>query len=355
MKRALLIGTAIVGAPLLAASSASAGSVEFSIGGDLDFQMGVTDQDVDLPDRGYDFRTDTEFHFNFRGQTDNGLKYGARVQLEADQGGTNNADEVWTWLEGDWGRVQLGDRNGADSQMAYDASLTQAGSGGIDGDVDDWFENVGDAASDPEIEDTGDDTKITYYIPRIAGIQVGATLTPQTGSRGQNVANDDPDVNDDEFENHIGLGINYQADFDDMELGVSLTGGFADAVGQDHEDFANWAVGGYVEYMGVSLGASYGDNGDTRGENDGSVDDDFYYGVGLGYSNGPWEASIGYLHSEFQQGDTDDEFDNFAISGGYDYAPGLYLYVDLMFVSAESAGNENNDGTVLLLGNVFSF
>ena len=163
------------------------------------------------------------------------------------------------------------------------------------------------------------------HTPRVAGIQLGASLTPQTGSLGQDVANDDPDVNGDEFENHIGLGVNYQESFDDLEVGLSLTGGFADAVGRGYEDFANWAVGGYVEYMDLILGASYGDNGDTRGEEDGSVDDDFYYGVGLGYSMGPWEASVGYLHAEFRQGGTDDAFDNFAISGGYTYAPGLFV------------------------------
>jgi hypothetical protein len=345
----------MVAAGLLVTSSATAGGVEFSLGGDMEIQAGFTDQDVDLPDRGYDFLTSTEIHFNFRGEADNGLKYGAQVQLEADQGGTNNADEVWTWLEGDWGRVQLGDQDGADSQMAYNAGLTQAGSGGIDGDVDDWFENVGNAVSSPEIEDTSDHTKITYYTPRIFGIQLGASLTPQTGSKGQDVANDDPDVNDDEFENHLGLGVNYKETFNEVELGLSLTGGIADAVGHDHEDFASWSVGGFVDYMGINLGASYGDNGDTRGENNGSVDDDFFYDVGIGYSKGDWDASIGYLHSEFKHGSTDDEFDNFAVSGGYEYAPGLYAYFDLMFVRADSDGTQDNDGTVLIIGHELNF
>jgi transposase len=355
MKRALLVTTAVAGRALLVASSVSAGGVEFSIGGDMDFQMGITDQDVDLPDRGYDFRTNTELDFDFQGETDNGLEYGAQIRLEADQDSIENADRAWTWLEGGWGRVQLGDRDGADRQMAYDAGLAQSGIGGIDGDVDDWFENVGDAVSSPEIADTSDDTKITYYTPRRAGIQLGASLTPQTDSEGLDVADDDPDLNGDQFENHIGLGINYQESFDDLEVGISLTGGFADAVGRDYENFADWAVGGYVEFMDISLGASYGDNGDTRGGDDGPVNDDFYFGVGLGYSKDAWDVSIGYLHSAFRQGDTDDEFDNFALSGGYAYGPGLYVYVDLMFVRADSAGTEDNEGSVLLLGHVIEF
>lgn len=355
MKGPLFTSSAIVGGALFLGSPVAAGSIELSLSGSIDFQAGFTDQDVDLPDRGYDFRTDSELDFDFRGEADNGLRYGARVALEVDQGSTNNSDEVWTWLEGGWGRVQLGDRDGAESQMAYSGGLTQAGAGGIDGDVDDWLVIAGNAVSSPEIENTNDDTKITYYTPRITGLQFGASFTPQTGSMGQDVANDDPNVNGEEFENHVALGVNFQEDFDDVEVGLSLTGGFADAVNQDNEDFASWAVGGYVEYGGIILGASYGDNGDTRGEADGRVDDDFYYDVGLGYSRGPWEASVGYLHSEFRQGDTDDEFDNIAVSGGYEYGPGLYVYFDLLFVSADSADEKDNDGTVLLFGHVLSF
>jgi hypothetical protein len=70
----------------------------------------------------------------------------------------------------------LGDKDGAEDQMIYDGGLTQSGVGGIDGDVDRWFNNVGNAASFPDISDTSDATKVTYYTPRIAGIQVGASL-----------------------------------------------------------------------------------------------------------------------------------------------------------------------------------
>jgi hypothetical protein len=86
---------------LLLAAPAMAGGVDWSLGGNMDIQAGFMDQDVDGntnkdndADRGYDFVTDTEIHFNFRGEADNGLKYGAQVQLEVDQNGTNNSDEV---------------------------------------------------------------------------------------------------------------------------------------------------------------------------------------------------------------------------------------------------------------------
>jgi predicted porin len=325
----------------------------------MDIQAGFMDADVDLPDRGYDIVTDTEIHFNFRGEADNGLKYGATVELEVDQGGTNNADEVWTWLEGNWGRIQLGDQDGAEDTMVYDAGLTQSGVGGIDGDIDRWFNNVGNATSFPDIADTSDATKATYFTPRIAGIQLGASFTPDTKSSGQDVADDTPAGNTG-FENHVALGFNYKETFNNVEVGIAAVGAFGDSVNDGGEDAGAWAVGGFVSYAGFSLGASYGDNGDTRG-GDSSMDDDFFYDVGLGYSMGPWSTSVGYLHSEFSQdgkggdSDTDDEFDIFAISGGYSYAPGLYVYADLLLVKADAQGTDDNDATALLIGHVLSF
>jgi outer membrane protein OmpU len=361
MKRALLVSTAIVGGPLLLATPAMAGGVKFSIGGNMDIQAGFMSQDVDGntnqgtdADRGYDIVTDTEIQFNFRGEADNGLRYGAQVQFEADTTSVNNSDETWAWLEGNWGRVFLGDQDGAEDTMIYDAGLTQSGVGGIDGDIDRWFNNVGKATSFPDIVDTSDATKVTYYSPRIEGIQIGASWTPDTKSSGQNVADDTPAGNTG-FENVAGLGINYNETFNAVGVGVSLSGGFGDATNQDREDYGAWVVGGFVDYAGFSLGGSYDDNGDSRGGSAGDVDDDFFYDVGIGYSEGPWGASIGYLHSEFQQDATDDEFDIFALAGGYTYAPGLYVYADLMFVKSDSQGTEDNDGTVLLIGHILSF
>ena len=356
MKKALLVTTAIVGGPLLFAAPAMAGGVEFSLGGAMDIQAGFMDADVDKPDRGYDIVTDTELHFNFRGEADNGLRYGAQVQLEVDQGGTNNSDEVWTWLEGNWGRIQLGDKDGAEDQMIYDGGLTQTGAGGIDGDVDRWVNNVGSAVSFPDISDTSDATKVTYYTPRIAGIQVGASFTPDTGSSGQDVADDTPAGNTG-FENSVGGGINYKETFNNVEVGIAAVGIFGDAVNQDNEDLGSWAVGGFVGYAGFTLGASYGDNGDSNGGDDGSMDDDFFYDVGLGYSMGPWSASVGYLHSEASQdkSDTDDEYDIFSVAGGYTYAPGLFVYADLLFVSNSVNNADDNDGTVLMLGHTLKF
>ena len=51
----------------------------------------------------------------------------------------------------------------------------QAGTGGIDGDTTNL---------DHPVPDTGDDAKATYFTPRIAGFQLGASFTPDYEDNG---------------------------------------------------------------------------------------------------------------------------------------------------------------------------
>ena len=223
MKKELLLSTALAGAGLVLfagpafAGTAEASKLNLTIGGALDVQAGIGDDDTDsLNTRGYDIVTDTEIHFDFRGVTDGGITYGAKIELEADQNSTGNADEVSIYLFGNFGRIEAGDQDGAEDQMIYGAGNTQSGVGGIDGDVDRWFSNTSVATSFPDIADTSDATKVTYYSPRISGFQGGLSFTPDTGSSGLDVANE----KEGGFENHLGLGANYVNSFDGIDIAI---------------------------------------------------------------------------------------------------------------------------------------
>jgi len=363
MKKQLLLSTAIAGAGLVLfgapafAGNASASKTELTIGGSLDFQVGIGNDDTDLVNsRGYDFVTDTEIHFDFRGMADNGLTYGARIELEADTSATGNADEGNIYLFGDFGRLEFGDQDGAEDQMIYDAGRAMSGVGGIDGDVDRWFVNTSVATSFPDIIDSSDATKITYYTPRFSGIQAGVSFTPDLSSGGLNVANE----NLNSFENHIGVGLNYTGMFGGASVsvgGVYSRADFDPAPGFTTDDISAFAIGTSVEIAGFTIAGSYGDNGDS-----GPLDDNWFWDIGVGYGMGPWSVSAGYLSSEAKvdgAGNPDEEFQNIAVSAGYQVAPGLYTYADLMFVESDdgtavSPGNDNN-ATILLLGTVVSF
>ncbi len=68
----------------------------------------------------------------FRAQTtaDNGLGYGAYLELDMDAGGS--ADEINLFFFGDWGRLELGDQDGAEDAMPYDGTFSLTAQGGYD-------------------------------------------------------------------------------------------------------------------------------------------------------------------------------------------------------------------------------
>lgn len=354
MKKQLMVSTALVGGALIFAGPAAA-QVDISFAGSLDFQSGYHNSDEDDIDGSgsdnsqHDFITDTEIHFLADGQADNGLSYGAKVELEADGDQTNNSDEARIHAFGSWGRIELGDEDGAEDRMAYDAGLTQSGVGGIDGDIDRWYNNTAGVTSFPDIIDSSDSTKVTYFSPRISGFQVGVSYTPSVGNIGQEIQG-----KSDSFEDHIGLGANYQGEFSGFDVGISVVGGIADDAADTSDDIENFAVGGYVGFQGITVGGSVGVNGDS-----GPTDDAIFYDIGVGYAQGPYSVSVGYLYSEAEAdsdfGGGDETFSNIAISGGYQIADGLYAYVDLMFAESDSDTFDDNDGTVFLAGAVLSF
>ena len=70
---------------------------------------------------------------------------------------------------------------------------------------------------------TSDDTKATYFSPRFAGFQLGASLTPDTGIVSGTGGLVDTD-NDGDFENVISYGANYVGKFDEIGVGLSFVG-----------------------------------------------------------------------------------------------------------------------------------
>src|SRR5258708_8618532 len=86
------------------------------------------------------FNTDTEVHFTVEGTADNGMEYGAVIELEADVGATDpkngglNSDKAYLFGQGGWGRVELGDNTDASQALAVNSGTFASGTGGVDGD-----------------------------------------------------------------------------------------------------------------------------------------------------------------------------------------------------------------------------
>lgn len=370
MKKILLGTTSFVGAVALA-NVALADTPKITVGGFADFQGGYVSEDLDAGLRNHGFRSDTEVSFKVDGKTDAGLGYGAEIWLEADV--TSDADnqglnssKTFVYLDGMWGRVELGSNIGADATMKVDASSIARATGGIDGD---WYYFATAPAAQfiatPDLpinygagafgdESSENLNKVTYYTPRWSGFQAGVSYAVDSDDRGQTVSRADNTIG--QAEDIITAGVNWEGKFDQFGLTLAATGEIGDAENSATEDLRAWNAGAKVTFMGFSVAGSYGDLSDSLQLATTDADSS-YWTAGAAYEFGPFGVSVSYIDSEVETAAGDNEFDNLVIGADYKLAPGLTPYAEVSFFDANAgaAGVADNDGTVVLLGTQLNF
>jgi hypothetical protein len=351
MKKVLLGTTALVGASLLMAGPVAAEKVPLvpgaavqplfpmtlGIGGWANFQSTFTDQQFSQSKgRGVHFDVeDPVLDISFRGRADNGLEYFADFKIHARNIAMIDPTLGFT---GSWGTLELGNTKGPAQTLSIGAENIVAGSGNwgyeegenLSDFTEVWnmpksilgrtYQNLilapatgplgvgntaatatgggyqgGEAVGFQPIEprlvgDTGVSTKIVYYTPRLAGVQVGLSYAPDETGRDVNfvegttargldrefVSRDDNGANQDTFE----AAVNYQKSFRGVDFSAAWVGihgkaetasfntQFGGPLGQllpdtgtDLRDINSWAAGGSVSYRGFTFAGEYGDNG----------------------------------------------------------------------------------------------
>lgn len=394
MKKILLGTTGLVGAALLA-TAASADTPKVTLGGFSDFQAGYTNDDKDTGVRSTGFRNDNTVTVKVDGKTSGGLGYGAEIDLQADatadvnnQG--LNASRTFTYLEGNFGRVELGSNKSVAATQRIDASTIAVATGGINGAWGDFVDGTGTTGkSNPtgsgqllsavsnhgfiteskltselgSVNAVGDEstynaTKASYYTPKFAGFQAGVSYTPSLADRGQDIGRSDTTS----VADVIDAGLGYEHAFGAYKLALSgtyehgaSTNSTAGALGSD--DINEYNVGGTVGFMGFSLAGSYGNyvNSGIAGV------DGNYWTAGLGYAAGPVGLSATYLSSTLTGADGDNKFNNVVLGADYKLAPGLTPYAEVSFYdfngagAAAAASNFTNEGTTVILGTQVAF
>jgi hypothetical protein len=133
----ILLGTTAIAAAALYAQSAQA-QLTVSLGGYTEFFGAYYDDDV-AGRTSREFQLETEIVVRADGKADNGLLYGAKVELQNNgSGGGVGTDEASVYLSGTWGRIELGDFDGAADTLAIYAPLI--GIEQIDGDAYDFLD-----------------------------------------------------------------------------------------------------------------------------------------------------------------------------------------------------------------------
>lgn len=368
MKKILLGTSGLVAAVALYAGAASAETPKVTVGGFLDFQAGIASDDLDAGQRGHGFRNDSEVTFRADGKSDAGLNYGAQIDLEADvtadaDGQGLNAARTFVFLDGGFGRFELGSNTGAAQALKVDASNVAVATGGINGAWG-YFANVptGNFISNSTLplahgstavvrdETTDNSNKITYYTPRMSGVQLGVSYAPDSADRGQSVGR--ADANAGQSGDNFDVALSYEGQMGDVSLAAAATGQFGSAETAATEDLQAYNAGASIGYAGLSLAGSYGNWGDSLAASGADAD---YWTAGAAYNVGAFGTSVSYLASTVDAG-ADSDFSNLVVGADYKLAPGLTPYAEVSMYEFDPAGTANdNEGTVVLLGTQVAF
>jgi hypothetical protein len=342
MQHKLLLGsTALVSAGLLMSSAQAqettrVGGIEVVLGGYTEWGVSAASRDTltDTSDnRNYAYFMDNEVFVSANGATERGILYGSHLELEVGSGlGSESdafVDEVGLYFSGNFGRIELGQEDGANDVMGINGADAQAGTGGIDGDTTNLtqFESL----------DTGDTSKATYFTPRIAGFQLGFSWSPDSDSGDASLTD-----NDGSFENIAQGGVNWVGALGPLDLTVAATGIHGETepgggAGANNDDINSWDLGVLLGFGGLSAGAGIGQN---------TTNDDFkanFGNVGLKYGFGAANVSVGYNYFNPDEGDSNSLF---AVSGDVGLLPGVTLKADVTYNTddpgATSSGNAND-------------
>lgn len=219
MRKTLIATSALAFAGAVAAAPASAADMmAVGVGGYMEQWIGYANRDDPGtgPDGGFDTQSDSEIYFTGSMESDMGLKFGVRVQLEANNGsnGATSIDESNAWVSGEFGRIDLGARDPIHTRMHYAAAFG-AGAGLNAGDTQKWI--PGSYLETAGWTIPGDDLTLTYVTPRVNGVQVGLSYAPD--STNENSVTSAPENND----NAVWAGaINFNQTVGDMSVKVSL-------------------------------------------------------------------------------------------------------------------------------------
>ena len=119
---------------------------------------------------------DHEIHVAFSSTTDTGLTFGAKTEMEGDASNTAGNDRSSMYLSGDFGKVELGQNDGAgptyvtfpgygSSNMgSYDIGSHQKNSSGT---------TLTGVYPFPQYGRDGDNNKISYFSPNFGGFSFG--------------------------------------------------------------------------------------------------------------------------------------------------------------------------------------
>lgn len=384
MKKVLL-GTSAIALCGAFASSASAAEWSMRVGGYFESYAAYASSDIenagDVDYDGVDSKQDAEIHFLPSITLDNGIRFGADIQLEGNTSG-DTIDESFIFITGSFGRFEAGNENSAGYKMHYGApdvtfvnvnsgSLTafipfSGTAGGLRTGSDVFRGTLGSTYL--ENGRNNDAARFTYYTPRFAGFQAGVSYARD----GSDDDNSQQDINGRALANITDFGVNYVNKFGDFDIAASARYGVAFGDGDSNPSVFGFGLN--LGFAGVTVGGSWAEQNNSEGNNGLDRQDGTAWDVGISYETGPWGVSFTYFNGENVNNEAagrlganglavanDEQLQQFLLGATYKLAKGVTLlafgaYVDFEEETGDAlGGGDDVDGFVIGTGIKFVF
>lgn len=356
MKKTLLGTTALVAVGLLAGPALASDPLKVTVGGNVVTGFYVVDAD----DIGGTSFQDTKvavvarnIDIKAEGTLDNGLVAGvdAKLMLGSDWNTVDNGDatfrQLFGYLEGGFGRFEIGGTDGAAYKMHYTSPWFVPGNGVDSPNILNLPATVvtttGLRMSTFSLLAT-DSNKVSYFTPRLAGFQLGVSFTPEASQKNpyanglalvSNTVGDPSDV----FE----VALNYAGTFGSVDLGLDgfYTSADAAAASVDPEEYG---FGANVGFAGFTLGGAYYKGSDISGSFTPTLSSDQkVWTGGLKYATGPWTVGVAYINSENETAGVTNKGDTWQLGGGYNLGSGVDIGIDLQKSTIDPAAGGDYD------------
>ena len=366
MRKTLLATTALAAAVAFAAGPAlSADKASVGVGVSMQQWIGMSSVDAKKAggvadpsvEGGVSQYPDSEVHFKGKLEADNGLTFSVKVELEGDnRPGSGAIDESQLTVKGAFGQIVLGSEDGA-STLTHHGNR-DVGAGMNCGDVGRWIDGVSGCASGGgmglgtagHVID-GDKNKISYYTPRVGGVQFGASYAPDAGQEGAGKA---PKNNDTDS---MSVGINYVGEFGGANVAVSAGHFQASQTHatekRDDRTFTNFGL--QVGFGGVGFDVAYAENDgglyDMAGMKMKKADYEVV-SAGVNYTDGPMAVSLGAMMADADDGS---ESSATMLSLAYTLAPGVVSKTSIFGAEQSNADKSSGEGSAFVTGIVIGF
>lgn len=269
----------------------------------------------------FEFRRDTELYIGGQTELEGGLTAGFYNELKAGSNlaGDTGMNELHFYFMNDWGRVNLGQEDGA-------AYLLQVPAPSADDNIDGHRAQISGlnqfALSGTIDYDHANFTRaerITYLSPKLNGFQAGVSYAPSATTTGRTINGMTTDTQEG-FEDIAEAGLRWDGEWSAIKFNIGSGYSIADETTGLTADHKTWNTGLRLAYEEVSAGLVYMTTNAARLN---GFDIDTWVG-GIGWDRGPYHMGVSYLVKD----DEDPAFDTatrLTMGGGYRFAEGMTL------------------------------